>query len=115
MSEKHSESSTNQRKEETPGQQLTNNSPPICTQRNANRDLSFARRPSNEKQIRNVRTGNQENQANRSEQDQQRLARTADEILMHRCHISATACIAARVLMFQSGIDHIERYLCLLL
>src|SRR5262249_12504634 len=49
ISEKHAESSANQCKEQTAGQQLTNNSPPACTQRNANRDLSFARRPSNKK------------------------------------------------------------------
>src|SRR5215467_3171391 len=113
MSEKYSESSANQCKEKTSGQQLTNNSAPICTQCNTDRDLSFARRPSNKKQMRNIRTGNQEYQANRSEQDHQRLARTANEIFVHGRQVSTPACIAARIFLFQSGIDHIERYLCL--
>jgi len=73
MGEQYSDRASRYRKQQTLGEQLLNNAPTACADRQPYDKLPLPLRRLRQKQIRNVRTGDQQHQSNDTHEDQQRL------------------------------------------
>ena len=71
-------------KQQALGEQLPNHSRTACPEGQSNGDLPPAAGPARKQQVRDVRAGDEEHEADRGQQHQQRRADVADDLLVER-------------------------------
>jgi hypothetical protein len=77
--ESNRDDAAHEREQEALGEQLTNDPAAAGTDRQTDRDLPFARRGSSEQEVGHVRAGDQQHQADRRHQHEQRLLKSLPE------------------------------------
>ena len=87
------------------GEELADQAAASGADRRAHDDLAAARRGARQQQIGDVGAGDEQHEAHRAEQHEQRLPRRADDGLMERRDAHALVAVAARVLGGQPGGD----------
>ena len=89
-------------KQQALGEQLPNHSRTACPEGQANGDLPPAAGPARKQQVRDVRAGDEEHEADRGQQHQQRRADVADDLLVERDHCERHALIGIGMCQLES-------------
>ena len=89
------------RKQQTLGEQLSNHSRTACTEGQSNGDLPPAAGPARKQQVRDVGAGDEEHEADRGQQHQQRRADVADDLLVERDYCERHALIGIWMCLLQ--------------
>ena len=84
--EQHAEHRADRRERQRFREQLPHQPGAAAAERHAHRDLPLARLGANQAEVGDVAARDEQDHADRAEQDPQRLAHAADQVLLHRVH-----------------------------
>src|SRR6185369_17479029 len=104
----HAKQTATAREQQTLDEHLSHNGPTSCAERGPNRDLLASHCRLRQKQIRDVRTRDQQHEPNRAKQNQHRQTQIADVVSMQRARDKAETFVCARVFSGQSLPDPCE-------